>query len=200
MPAQNTWQSKLKFSGWFSPYDHAPGEINPRTKKPRKYGRTAKQLRDVVGVPGVYAVAIKGKVVYVGKTEDSLHKIITRKYQQHTDTDLPYDRFRVDPAKTKSLVNYVAMPGNTPAQIANVEQALIDKHQPKYNRAGRFDSPQQHMVNKEMLKRAGGFVYKNEPDPKESQKKIEAQRKAAARPFGADKVSSAQNDDEDLPF
>ena len=93
-------------------------------------------------------IAIGNKMLYVGKTESDLYTIITRKFQEHRDTE--YRRFTLNPENPEIRVSFTPMQSNTSQQIAVVEDALIKKYQPKHNKAGRFPGIQNHFVERWM--------------------------------------------------
>ena len=169
------WFNELSPVPWFRPYTKFPGQENPATGKPRKNGITSKQLREAKGIPGVYLITMGEKMLYVGKTESDLYTIITRKFQDHRDTD--YRRFTLNPENPKIYVSYIPMKGRSASQIANAENALIKKYKPKHNKAGRFPGIQNHFVTQHMIKKAG----------------------VAAEQI-AEELKTSYDDGEDLPF
>lgn len=147
----NKWFKELNSVGPFAPYT-AP----PLTLKTRDTGKVSEELKAVKGVPGVYIIRDKEKVVrYVGATGYSLYTSVLRRFQEWTSTDpngvFAFDRVTYNP-RSGFTAEVIPMKKDK-ANIWRVEDYYIGKLKPKDNIKGLFDGKAESETEEAYYKR-----------------------------------------------
>lgn len=105
-------------------------------------GKTA--ISDKINKSGVYLIKFKGRLIYVGFSENNLYRTIVRHFEKWNDKQ----RKRIVYPQTSNFTVRIVL--TTPKRAAILERALIIKYKPKDN-SNKYDSFSQTKTEKEIL-------------------------------------------------
>lgn len=101
----------------------------------KKYGKTTKAFRTLMGKAGVYRIFEGRKLVYIGCSISDIYKTVLRKFQIWNDAQT---RLFYNANKHTYKVDAIIMPSASYTEILDTEYHLIKKAKPRDNKPENY--------------------------------------------------------------